>query len=145
TAHKQCCVTLSRRQKCASSFLRFASTLLTGANANHPLDLQQSWQPDHSQQEGSCCFCVATSSIRRSSMLRRFPAFKTLLLSSSIAALTACGGGAGSSTSTGGSPQSAQSGEPVVMQGQFLDSAVEGLWYETATQSGFTDWYGGFS
>ncbi len=75
-------------------------------------------------------------------MLRAVPAFKPLMISLAIAALSACGGGSGSSSGAG---QAASSSDRSVAQGQFLDSAVSGLWYETPTHSGFTDESGSFS
>lgn len=72
-------------------------------------------------------------------MLRHFPAVKTLLLSASLATLTACGGG--TSTSADDSGTSA----PAMMQGQFLDSAVSGLYYETDSLFGYTGLNGEFS
>ena len=72
-----------------------------------------------------------------------FP-LKPLLLSVLAATLAACG--AGSSTSTDSAPGSTTPvSESTVVQGQFLDSAVSGLWYETATQRGFTNEFGSFS
>jgi len=47
-------------------------------------------------------------------------------------ALAACGGGGGGSSND-------SSNDSSVSQGVFIDSAVEGLRFETATQSGFTD------
>lgn len=47
-------------------------------------------------------------------------------------ALSACGGGGGGSSDD-------SSNESSLSKGVFIDSAVEGLRYETATQSGFTD------
>lgn len=67
-------------------------------------------------------------------------ALKPLMISLAVASLSACGGGGGGST---GSSEGADA--PTVLQGQFLDSAVEGLRYETATQSGFTNEYGSFN
>lgn len=72
---------------------------------------------------------------------------------SSSLALVGCGGGGGSSSGSGSSDSdsssaksnSAQAQETQVMQGQFVDSAVSGLWYETETQSGFTDLNGIFN
>jgi hypothetical protein len=87
---------------------------------------------------------------------------KTTVLALSISALAACGGGGGgSSTDSGadttassssssdldsGSDTGAESGGSTdnLQRGQFLDSAVSGLWYETETLSGFTDVEGFF-
>jgi len=65
-----------------------------------------------------------------------------ILISTSLAALvfTACGGGGGGSSDDGGS----SSVEPTLQTGTFLDAAVEGLRYKTATQSGYTDAQGHF-
>ncbi len=72
-------------------------------------------------------------------MFRCVPAAKIALLTASIAALTACGGGSsGTSTSAGDSA-------PVMQQGQFLDSAVSGLYYETDSLFGYTGLNGEFS
>jgi hypothetical protein len=76
----------------------------------------------------------------------------TLALVSSLA-LTGCGGGGGSSSSgepatptqSASSQNSAVQSSQQVQQGQFVDSAVSGLWYETETQSGFTDENGFFN
>lgn len=74
-------------------------------------------------------------------MSRCFPAAKAALLTASIAALTACGGG-----STGTSTNAGDSGAaPVMQQGQFLDSAVSGLYYETDSLFGYTGLNGEFS
>lgn len=79
-------------------------------------------------------------------MLRPITALKPLMISLAIASLTACGGGGGSTGSSDSqSPASSGTPQPTVMQGQFLDSAVEGLWYQTATQSGFTNEFGSFN
>ena len=76
----------------------------------------------------------------------------TLALASSLV-LTGCGGGGGSSsgdtatqTSSAAIEASASvsSLETQPIQGQFVDSAVSGLWYETETQSGYTDENGFF-
>lgn len=71
---------------------------------------------------------------------------KPLMLSLAVATLTACGAGSGDGT-TDPSGQYLTDGAnaPTVLQGQFLDSAVEGLRYETATQSGFTNEFGSFN
>ena len=86
---------------------------------------------------------------------------KTTVLALSISALAACGGGGGSSSSGGAespvpssSSSDLESGSDVgvesggstdnLQRGQFLDSAVSGLWYETETLSGFTDVEGFF-
>lgn len=73
----------------------------------------------------------------------------TVLAMSSSLALVGCGGGgsgSGSSeTSSSSKNSSTRSQETQVMQGQFVDSAVSGLWYETETQSGFTDLDGIFN
>jgi hypothetical protein len=73
----------------------------------------------------------------------------------SILILTACGGGSGSTPATttpapipAPNPQPAPTSEPpapVVITGVFVDSAVQGLNYQTATQSGKTDENGTFS
>ncbi len=57
------------------------------------------------------------------------------------AMLTGCGGDSSSDSSSTSSPQPQQQ----VKTGQFIDSAVEGLTYKTATQSGTTDSQGRFS
>lgn len=76
----------------------------------------------------------------------------TLALASSLV-LTGCGGGGGSSsgdtaTQASSAPYeaSASVNAPVAqaVRGQFVDSAVSGLWYETETQSGYTDENGFF-
>lgn len=73
-----------------------------------------------------------------STWLRKAPSLKTgMLLAAAAIALAACGG---SGASSGGDEGSG----PVVLTGQFLDSAVEGLGYETPTQSGTTDSSGSF-
>jgi len=66
-----------------------------------------------------------------------------LLLSTVLITLSfsACGGGGGGSD---GGTTSETSIEPVLQTGAFLDSAVEGLRYKTATQSGYTDTNGHF-
>ena len=82
---------------------------------------------------------------------------KTTVLALSISALAACGGGGGSSTDSGtqssvssSSSSDLDSGSDTggstdnLQRGQFLDSAVSGLWYETETLSGFTDIEGFF-
>jgi len=53
--------------------------------------------------------------------------------------LGACGGSGGGSSSIEGD---VSAGQP--QRGLFLDSAVSGLWYETLTQSGYTDQEGYF-
>lgn len=75
----------------------------------------------------------------------------TIALASSLV-LTGCGGGGGSSSSgdpvqsnNNSSNQNATQTSQQVQQGQFVDSAVSGLWYETETQSGFTDANGFFN
>ena len=80
-------------------------------------------------------------------MLRPPTALKPLMISLAIATLSACGGGGSTSSSGSDSDNLAASGNgtPTVEQGVFLDSAVEGLWYQTATQSGFTNEFGSFS
>ena len=65
---------------------------------------------------------------RYASRLRNF------LFYSSLALLAACGGGSG-----GGS------GTPTTVQGQLIDSAVQGISYSTATHSGRTDANGTFT
>ena len=57
-----------------------------------------------------------------------------------LLALTACGGGGGNGSSTSGGGVSA-----AALEGQFIDSIVIGLRYETPTTSGFTDDQGRFS
>lgn len=85
---------------------------------------------------------------------------KTTVLAFSISALAACGGGGGGSsdggtqgTSTSSSAVGAESNvsnddsaavSDNLQRGQFIDSAVSGLWYETDTLSGFTDENGFF-
>lgn len=78
-------------------------------------------------------------------MLRHFPAVKPLVLSVAVAALTACGGGGGSSTQSSSSGSSPAPAPAAVMQGQFLDSAVSGLYYETDSLFGYTGLNGEFS
>jgi kexin len=55
--------------------------------------------------------------------------------------LIGCGGGSGGGSSTSEPP----SNPPTVLSGIFIDSAVEGLTYRTATQSGTTNSSGTFS
>ncbi len=87
---------------------------------------------------------------------------KTTVLALSISALAACGGGGGGSSTDSGTQSSnssssssdlssgtdtgTESGSSTdnLQRGQFLDSAVSGLWYETETLSGFTDAEGFF-
>lgn len=68
--------------------------------------------------------------------------------------LTGCGGGGGSSSSgepdVSSQPAASQNNTSTqtsqqLQQGQFVDSAVSGLWYETETQQGFTDENGFFN
>ena len=61
---------------------------------------------------------------------------RTLLSLLAIITLTACGGG------SSGSPDN---GQAVEQQGQFIDSVVNGLRFETASTSGLTDGQGQFS
>ena len=79
-------------------------------------------------------------------MLRAVSLLKPLALGVSIATLSACGGGGtgntGSSTST---DNNVSDNAATVVEGRFLDSAVSGLWYQTATQSGYTSDWGSFS
>lgn len=78
--------------------------------------------------------------------------FKSLLcccVASLSLSLVGCGGGGGGSSSGPGSnndsvASTSTSQQSVVQQGQFVDSAVSGLWYETETQSGYTDENGFF-
>ena len=63
-----------------------------------------------------------------------------------------CGGGGGSSATPGSDASSTNTNQSstttqaaALQQGQFVDSAVSGLWFETETQSGFTDENGFFS
>jgi hypothetical protein len=65
------------------------------------------------------------------------PTFRRSHLAACIATalLAACGGGGGSSDSN----------TPVVKTGRYLDGAVQGLTYETPTQSGATDANGAFT
>ncbi len=63
--------------------------------------------------------------------------FSHLILLIIAVTLYGCGGSGSSSSGQAG-------GEPEVMSAQFVDSAVQGLEYETATQSGFTDEDGTF-
>jgi hypothetical protein len=79
---------------------------------------------------------------RRSSMRRIIPALGIPVLAS-LSLLGGCG--AGSSDSSLSDTSNTTSQISSVAQGQFLDSAVSGLWYETATQSGFTNEFGQFS
>ena len=76
-------------------------------------------------------------------MFRGIPNLKPLVLSLAVASLAACGGGGGGNT--GSEPNSGNVSTPEVKTGQFLDSAVEGLRYETPTQHGFTNQFGSFS
>lgn len=80
-------------------------------------------------------------------MLRAVPAARPLLISLAIASLSACGGASTSTsvTTDGSIDLTSMTGARAVTQGQFLDSAVSGLWYETATQSGFTSEWGSFN
>ena len=78
---------------------------------------------------------------------------KTTVLALSVSVLAACGGGGGSSSSEGDTQNTSSSSSTSnstnspaassesngLERGQFLDSAVAGLWYETASRSGFTD------
>ena len=77
-------------------------------------------------------------------MLRYFPVAKPLVLSVAVAALTACGGG-GSSTQSSSAGGAEAPAPAAVMQGQFLDSAVSGLYYETDSLFGYTGLNGEFS
>ena len=63
----------------------------------------------------------------------------TLLMLASIM-LVACGGGG-----SGGSPGTSSGGAGTTVQGQFVDSIVIGLRYDTPTVSGFTDEQGRFN
>lgn len=76
-------------------------------------------------------------------MFRSIPGTKPLFIALAVATLTACGGGGSSGTPDTGTD--VRSAAPEVKTGQFLDSAVEGLRYETPTQRGFTNQYGSFS
>ena len=75
--------------------------------------------------------------IRNNSAMKRFCSsllWTPLLLTMAVALLTGCGGGgSGLGTDTG------------LQSGVFLDSAVQGLHYETATQSGVTGIDGAFA
>lgn len=62
----------------------------------------------------------------------------TILVLTSAFSLVACGGG-GNGGDSGGTPSG-----PSLQEGVFLDTAVEGIEYETATQSGVTDSNGTF-
>ena len=65
-----------------------------------------------------------------------------ILIALISSALTACGGGGGGGDkSTNG--QTPAPGE--TLTGSFIDSPVEGLWYETPTQSGLTNHLGEFT
>ena len=61
------------------------------------------------------------------------------ILLGTIAGLSACGGGGG-----GGGEEASTGPAPNVLSGQFIDSAVNGLRYETPTRSGLTDQSGTF-
>ncbi len=72
---------------------------------------------------------------------------KNYLLACSVTLLVACGGGSDSSSSNDTLDNTP---EPVIpapqlFTGQFIDAAVEGLNYRTATQSGITNAEGAFS
>lgn len=79
----------------------------------------------------------------------------TSLLLSSVVLLAACGGGGSGSTTTTTSGATDTTGVPTgntgdtvtanLATGRFVDSAVEGLSYQTATQTGTTDSDGSFS
>jgi len=64
-----------------------------------------------------------------------------LLVATLTALLSACGGGGGGSNSTNSESNPTVS----ILTGQFLDGPVEGLRYETETQSGYTDSQGRFN
>lgn len=71
----------------------------------------------------------------------------TTLVAMSVSLLAACGGSGGGSDSgpsTVDSTQEAPAAAPVLETGVFIDSAVEGLRYETASQSGVTNSEGEF-
>jgi len=68
--------------------------------------------------------------------------FYTTLIS--IVALNGCGG-SGSDVAESIATQEVSSPTPTVLQGIFVDSAVEGLTYTTATQTGMTNLQGEFS
>lgn len=72
-----------------------------------------------------------------------------IAVTSSLTLVGCGGGGGGSSTSSTGSDTSASSSSSsnaaALQQGRFVDSAVAGLWYETESQSGFTDAQGFFN
>lgn len=77
--------------------------------------------------------------------------FTSLALISSLS-LSGCGGGGSSSSgdpvrsvADAAQQSSTTSSSSELLQGQFVDSAVAGLWYETETQSGFTDANGFFN
>ena len=59
--------------------------------------------------------------------------------------LTACGGGGSGSTPPVTPPTPDPTPSPTVLMGKFVDSAVEGLKYQTATQSGSTSKDGEFN
>ncbi len=63
------------------------------------------------------------------------------------ACISACGGSGGGSTDTTGNANSGSNTNPVtgLATGRFVDSAVSGLQYVTATQSGTTDGNGSFN
>ncbi len=84
--------------------------------------------------------------------------FKQALLASAIAvSLSACGGGSSSDSSNDGSNAgsainvaapaagNADNNSSQILTGRLVDSAVSGMSYETATQSGVTDSDGAFS
>lgn len=76
--------------------------------------------------------------------MRKAPSLKTgMLLAVTLLALAACGGGGGGGDSSGGSGGDTGTSS-TVLTGQFLDAAVEGLGYDTPTQSGTTDSTGQF-
>lgn len=68
-------------------------------------------------------------------------AWKGVLSVAAILSLSACG----SSSSGSGEPRSSTPAPPATGQGVFIDSAVQGLGYESGDVSGFTDANGGFT
>lgn len=75
-------------------------------------------------------------------MLLKFIAIKPLLIVSAISLLGACGGGSDNSNNA---PITPQEPAPQTFTGQFIDAAVEGLTYQTQTQSGTTNAQGEFT
>jgi len=72
---------------------------------------------------------------------------KTAYLASALLSVVLVGcGGSGCGTDTQPNPEMGSEAQiSQLQQGQFVDSAVKGLYYETATQSGYTDENGNFN